>query len=170
MGFRDADGITYRDFTLFAKELFKGRSDLVGVEIGAYKGGNAESLRLALNPKLLILIDIWEYRGEDELYEQCMLESYRMSKFHKEVILIKCDSFEAAKLLSVEFDFVYVDGNHNLADSRDIEAWYPKVKRGGLFGGHDYNMEGVHVSVDKAFGNKITIGSGTQGIDWWIIK
>lgn len=36
------------------------------------------------------------------------------------------------------FDLVYVDANHAYSSvSRDIEAWLPKVKQGGILCGHD---------------------------------
>ncbi len=38
-----------------------------------------------------------------------------------------------------ELDFAYLDGNHRLSNIRDdIAAWWPKVKIGGIFCGHDY--------------------------------
>jgi predicted O-methyltransferase YrrM len=39
-------------------------------------------------------------------------------------------------------DFVYIDGDHTYnAVTLDLEKWYPKVKKGGLFYGHDYYWE-----------------------------
>jgi hypothetical protein len=36
-------------------------------------------------------------------------------------------------------DFVYLDGDHSLKGcTRDIVAWAPKVKAGGILAGHDY--------------------------------
>jgi len=36
-------------------------------------------------------------------------------------------------------DFIYIDGNHAYEYvKRDIEIWWPKLKKGGLFSGHDY--------------------------------
>ena len=38
-----------------------------------------------------------------------------------------------------EFDFVYIDANHDdpyIGD--DIRAWSPKVRSGGIVAGHDY--------------------------------
>ena len=36
-------------------------------------------------------------------------------------------------------DFVYIDANHAYEHvKRDIELWYPKVRRGGYLMGHDY--------------------------------
>jgi hypothetical protein len=36
-------------------------------------------------------------------------------------------------------DFVYIDANHKYdAVKKDLELWYPKVRKGGVFAGHDY--------------------------------
>ena len=36
-------------------------------------------------------------------------------------------------------DFIYVDASHKFADAlADIEAWWPKLKLGGLMAGDDY--------------------------------
>ena len=50
------------------------------------------------------------------------------------------DSIEAAKQYEDEtFDFVYIDASHHYDFVKsDILAWYPKVKKGGYIGGHDY--------------------------------
>jgi len=57
---------------------------------------------------------------------------------------------EAASILFPDdfFDFVYIDANHKLEFIRqDIYYWWPKVKRGGIFAGHDY-LDGVISSGD----------------------
>ena len=36
------------------------------------------------------------------------------------------------------FDFVFIDGDHRYESvRRDIQAWLPKVRPGGIMGGHD---------------------------------
>lgn len=52
-------------------------------------------------------------------------------------------------------DFVFVDAGHSYgAVKSDLEAWEPKVRAGGWFGGHDYhpNHPGVIRAVDERFG------------------
>jgi hypothetical protein len=52
---------------------------------------------------------------------------------------------------------VYIDANHNYENVKaDINAWYPKVKKNGLIGGHDYQPElpGLRQAVDKLAINK----------------
>ena len=61
-------------------------------------------------------------------------------------------------------DFVYIDANHSYTYVRDdIQTWLPKVKKGGIIGGHDYDWSdaefgdelAVKRAVDEAFGDKV---------------
>lgn len=52
------------------------------------------------------------------------------------------------------FDLVFIDAGHEYPQvSKDIELWYPKVKKGGIFSGDDYFYppvsKSVHEFVDK---------------------
>ncbi|NBX26131.1 MAG: class I SAM-dependent methyltransferase, partial [Planctomycetes bacterium] len=73
------------------------------------------------------------------------------------------DRFSALRLPSLEaaatfadgsLDAVFIDAAHEFAAvAADLEAWYPKVKRGGWFCGHDYSIAwpGVVRAVDRFF-------------------
>jgi predicted O-methyltransferase YrrM len=71
------------------------------------------------------------------------------------VELIKSDSCSAASLFENEsLDFVFIDGNHWYDYvKKDIEAWLPKIKKGGIISGHDYEENGVSTAVREIFGN-----------------
>jgi len=49
-------------------------------------------------------------------------------------------SEKAARVMADHiFDFVFIDGDHQYSyASRDIDMWLPKVKPGGIIGGHDF--------------------------------
>jgi hypothetical protein len=66
------------------------------------------------------------------------------------------DSVKAAQCLpDNSLDFVFIDADHSYEGcSADIAAWAPKVKPGGLVGGHDYDNprlvgNGVKKAVDE---------------------
>ncbi len=63
-------------------------------------------------------------------------------------------------------DFVFIDASHD-HDSvvRDIGAWLPKIRRGGILSGHDYSFVGVNSAVKSFFGNTARHLKG----DVWLI-
>jgi cephalosporin hydroxylase len=72
------------------------------------------------------------------------------------VRLIKALSWDAATQFEDEsVDFVFIDAAHDFESvAKDIEAWYPKVRRGGTLAGHDYTYSypGVIAAVHQKFG------------------
>lgn len=71
------------------------------------------------------------------------------------VTAINMDSVQAAALFDNQsFDFIFLDAEH-LYDNvkRDLQAWYPKLKRTGIMGGHDYHLVNspVKEAVDEYF-------------------
>jgi hypothetical protein len=73
--------------------------------------------------------------------------------------IMKLKSVEAASLFPNEyFDMVYIDGDHSYSEvKKDIKAWLPKIKKGGIISGHDYarnreNHNEVAKVVDEIFG------------------
>lgn len=49
-------------------------------------------------------------------------------------------------------DFLMIDGSHQYQDvCEDIDAWLPKMKRGGMISGDDYNWSGVERAVKEKF-------------------
>jgi len=52
------------------------------------------------------------------------------------------------------FDMVFIDADHlYLAVKRDIELWLPKLKRGGIMAGHDFDVgnEGQKYEYDERY-------------------
>ena len=47
-------------------------------------------------------------------------------------------------------DFVFIDGDHSLAGAKaDMKLFYPMVRPGGLFSGHDYNLPEVRKALEE---------------------
>lgn len=53
-------------------------------------------------------------------------------------------------------DFVMLDGDHSFEAVRaDIDAWLPKIRKGGVIAGDDYLWPGVKLASDDTFEHKL---------------
>ena len=100
--------------------------------------------------------------------EQDKLFDKLFNRFGKEpnVYVYRETSWNAAKILTASFDFVYIDANHNFPHVfTDLCVWGSKIKRGGWLCGHDYintSFPGVRQAVDyfcRATGYTVAIGT-----------
>lgn len=85
----------------------------------------------------------------------------------------KMDSSQAACMFQNEkVDFCFIDASHVPDDvRRDIEAWWPKIKCGGVLGGHDYKWPGVKGVVDAFVGaNKLKLVLSKDHQCWKVTK
>jgi len=124
----------------------KPEGEIQGVEIGVFKGKNA-AINLAYCDRLkLELVDIVQTPEAIQA-----MEPYKdRINFHI------MPSVEAAKLYSDNyFDFIYIDGAHDYDNVlADITAWWPKIKKEGIFSGHDWWFVDVRKAVAQFFGDK----------------
>ncbi len=122
------------------------------VEVGAADGGSV-CVWKSLCPDLqIVAVDPWiDGSGYGENIFQAYLENVAV---FPDVAHIRMTSLDAAPLFCPHsLDFVYVDSVHTYeAMSADIDAWLPKIKAGGWFGGHDYTKDftGLMQAVDEA--------------------
>jgi predicted O-methyltransferase YrrM len=79
--------------------------------------------------------------------------SLNLEKFYGRASLIRERSWLAADRFQDEsFDLVYIDGDHTYEGVvKDLAAWYPKVKKGGIICGDDIGWPGVKKAVDEFF-------------------
>lgn len=91
------------------------------------------------------------------------------------VNLLRCRSTQAARMFDDgSLFFVFIDGSHHYEDVKaDLEAWEPKIAKGGVFAGHDHtdSFPGVVRAVremwpdaDMGFGEHVT---EQRGACWW---
>jgi predicted O-methyltransferase YrrM len=84
------------------------------------------------------------------------------------ITVLKYDSADAADLFEDgDFYFVFIDAGHEYDDvMRDVTAWLPKVKKGGILAGDDYKMAGVTKAVKELLPHHQT----NQGDwpYWWV--
>lgn len=132
---------------------------LVGIEIGTCR---AESTYYFLDkcPNIEKLFTIDPYKAYDDWNGEITQETVdrfqeiakkNLKKFGDRVRMIRETSSEAANNFTDTFvDFIFVDGDHSYdATLADCETYYPFLKKGGIFCGHDYQtLENVKRAVD----------------------
>jgi len=124
-------------------------------EVGVHQGQFLSILSMS-GPIHLVGVDIWnEYDQEDYGHDpgsyRCLIVDSKNKEWKEKVqswakkLSFKVDiivnfSVEAAKQFKDDyFDFVYIDADHTYKGvTADLEAWYPKVRKGGMLAGHDY--------------------------------
>jgi hypothetical protein len=152
--------------------ISRNNKNLVGVEIGTAEGGNAKNMLDFLSIKKLYLVDPWlPYDGyvTDKTYSKA---KKTLSDYSDKLEYIQKTSEEAVNFVPNDIDFIYIDGNHSYDFvKKDIELYYPKVKKGGIIGGHDFCADylGVCTAVIE-FVQKNNLKLNTADRDWWIVK
>lgn len=143
----------------------------IGLEVGVQSGNYAAKI-LEYSELHLIVLDAWreleDYPDKANVPTDyhLMLMNNALKTLHpyegrftlmRELSEVACHFFKDEL-----FDFIYIDANH-FEDMvyMDLVHWFPKVKKGGIFAGHDYinlkdevNDFGVKSAVDRFFAEK----------------
>lgn len=169
----------------------------VGVEVGVLRGEFSRAVLKEWKGKKLYLVDAWRNfkentdmnNGDHNTQLNNLAETFKnVYQFFDRATIIRETSVEASELFPDNFfDFVYLDAAHDYKNvMKDLEAWFPKLKKGGLFCGDDYH-DGVILSggvtlfesktaVDEfAAKNNLEvvttrIPSNIEMPQWWCIK
>lgn len=153
----------------------------IGVEVGTFEGYNATNIIKYCSFDKLYLVDPYRpYKdiawglGEFDLKTWDSLYQKVLERVGDKAEVIRKPSLEAVNdFKDNSLDFVYLDGDHS-GDNvlREILAWLPKLKIGGVLGGHDIKEGGVLQAVTEwnyhnpEYDEKII----TEANDWWLIK
>lgn len=167
-----------------------------GVEIGVQFGNFTERLLKFSKLRRVFSIDPWWHWGPNEYLDRANVnqevQDYRYLQTvnrcipygMRSVVMRMCSEDASLLFPNESLDFVYIDANHQFEIiKRDIEVWWPKVRPGGLFAGHDYlngfindSHFGVKQAVDEFAAlhcQKINVTNAVSGweVDWptWYI-
>ena len=159
------------DFSKFYQYIANKKFDTL-VEVGVWKGHSISFLaremqKLKLNPKIYA-VDLWddvvshnkvfEWKNNKSLQHETahMYEIYNEVKKRNGVTDLITDikgvSWEVANKFEDEsVDFVFIDAAHDYESVvKDINAWLPKIKNGGIISGHDLHIKpGVTEAVKE---------------------
>ena len=86
-----------------------------------------------------------------EMVDRWKVGAYQLLEPYKDKIeFIELDSWEAASLIpDNSLDYIFIDGDHSYAAvARDLRKYWSKVKKGGIFAGHDWNLPPVKAAVE----------------------
>ena len=155
----------------------------VGVEVGVAFGGHSEAILKNTTIEKLYGVDPYFHRDDyedpmnlpqvefDQLY---IFTLERLAPFGDRYQHLRKLSKDAVNEIPAEIDFIYIDADYSYRGVwEDLCAWYPKVRVGGIIGGHDYahpNLPGVKQSIDEFFRRfGWEIHEEGEGV-WWIEK
>jgi len=163
----------------------------VVVEVGVLEGFNTYQALKYLKFGKYYLVDCYKkYDSDDvgglhlytqERWDDLYLRTKERFKDYPEVEFIRKTSEEASRdFKDGSLDFVYIDADHSYKGiCKDLNLWYPKVKKNGILAGHDFDLENVQSAVYKFFlenyvgketGNNFDALFFYACNDWWMKK
>ena len=156
-------------FPRFYSDMVK-ELDGIFVEIGVFEGKSFSYLVVeAINSKNKIECVAVDAFPWEDLYPRF---EKNMEPLKGKFRVIKANSHEAAaNFEDGSVSMAFIDANHTKPFvEADIAAWLPKIKKGGVLAGHDYNDQhpGLCEAVDEAFGNKVDKKYLDEGV--WLVR
>lgn len=141
-------------------ELLEMYRPKVCVELGAWLGSSAIPIAKMIEKWDGHLVCVDHYKGSDSFPKELMEKMGRAPadfarNLHRYGVFncslrVGDSTKEANTFDDKSIDFVYVDADHTFEGClRDLQAWYPKLKKGGLMAGDDYGVE--RFGVTKAW-------------------
>lgn len=140
------------------------------VEVGAWKGKSASfmAVEIANRRKDIDFYVVDTFKGSIEHTPEeveRLYETYIENTKGLQIRTLVMESVEAAKEFTA-VDFVFIDASHEYDDViADIQSWYPKIKKGGVLAGHDYEWEGVQRAVNDCFDTVFVSNKS-----WFVVK
>lgn len=146
------------NFSVRPIATFKTRNDLtkiletekleIGAELGVQAGVFAfQTLSNWPSCKKYVLVDIWARQdnyldlANDKNHERLMNKTLKRLQPFKEKIEV-CRNYTSVCRHNYPdgfFDYIYIDARHDYKGvTEDLFSWWPKLRVGGIFSGHDY--------------------------------
>jgi predicted O-methyltransferase YrrM len=154
--------------------------NLIGCEIGVCHGFTTEYfLNNLINIKKIYAIDSYptfiDWGGvrltqerQQETKDRC---AKRLSNYTNVELVYSTSSQFVNNIENNELDFIFIDGDHSYeATLEDIKNYWPKVKTGGVFAGHDIYLPSVAQALKEFFKDKFSDISVVENSAWYVIK
>jgi hypothetical protein len=138
--------------------LLRSLDKRIGAELGVQAGNFANSLmRRWKKVDEFVMVDLWAHQEnyieaanvnnqqQEALYQQSRSVGNQLVKAGILAKFTMCRNLTVACALQFPdnyFNFIYVDARHDYKGVLDdLRAWWPKLKMGGIFAGHDYTEQ-----------------------------
>jgi predicted O-methyltransferase YrrM len=158
------------------------KDDGIALELGVAAGHYSDVILQHSNVRLLYSIDRWSDHHDAKEYHKC----HKMLSIYGYRSIIRRQYFDSAldTFQDDAFDFIYIDAyaSDGQQNGKLLYDWFPKLKKGGIFSGHDYHTDFPKTikAVDrfcKEFGYTPNIVKGHKSDgnqqkynSWYIIK
>lgn len=122
-------------------------------------------------------VDTWEgsveHKNREEVKSAQLYDTFikNIEPLKEYIVPIRKASLEAVNdFEDNSLDFVFIDASHEYLDVKeDLKAWWPKVKKDGVFAGHDYkHWAGVTRAVNEFAVNNNLKASNISKTSWLI--
>jgi hypothetical protein len=159
------DDLEVHNHTEVLLDIIRKNNSKVIAEIGVDKAINARHILRHCSDIIQEYwgIDVWEVDYPNKYLGVC-----KYFPFFPQFRILRIDSENATKIFQTwyryrntyeYFDLVFLDADHTYEGvKKDIELWYPLIKKNGILSGHDYGFnntgtyKGVQKAVDEVFG------------------
>ena len=150
------DWVSTRGLAPYIKRLGEG---VVGIEIGTCRA-ESTSFLLEKCPNIDRIFTIDPYKAYDDwngeinqnvIDKFMMIAQENLKSYGDRARMIRETSNDAVNnFTDTLVDFIFVDGDHSYEQTlADCESYYPFLKKGGFFCGHDYSsIEAVYKAVN----------------------
>lgn len=190
MDWRDIPGESASIDVIYKSAIAEAVDGDIFVELGVFAGkslGMLATFAKQADKRLHIVgVDLWEAadsitrsnnegKNPYEPVSKADCESWLWKAgVRDKVTLVACDTAAAARqFMDGTVSLVFIDADHSFEGvKRDILAWWPKVRAGGIIAGHDFSHEyaGVMQAVGEAFPEYVHHEGGDTGICWVVRK
>jgi predicted O-methyltransferase YrrM len=154
----------------------------VFVEVGSWKGLSAYYMATRIRDSgkriAFYCVDHWlgspEHQNDPDVVAGRLYETFlrNVAEVRSYVEPLRMPSLDAAR----RFDdgscaLVLIDAAHEYdAVKNDIRAWWPRVAKGGMLAGDDYDWPGVQRAVNEAFGSSVELVGDVGRRHWRLTK
>lgn len=134
--------------------------NLVGCELGVKEGHNLRHLLdNTSNIKLTYAVDPWKsyVDGDWGVQSQELVTGWKntamevLNDHMNKITVLEMSSADAvAHIEDNSLDYIFIDGDHSYeAVLKDVNLYWSKIKQGGIFAGHDWNLSNVTRAVTE---------------------